>query len=95
MQVNNLDISREESEAMKEKRFFLLKDSATKKLIDLFGRVEAELKKEVLESGTKYISGKNFPRRKLPAFSLYRFGFSKDVFYQFGFCISNDVLVGT
>jgi len=54
MQVNKLKISREEINVMLEQDFFILKDSATKKIIELFGSLERELKVEVEKSGLNY-----------------------------------------
>ena len=43
MQFTNLKFSIEETKAMEEKEFFLLKNSAMLKIFDLFGETEKEL----------------------------------------------------
>ena len=45
MQFTNLKFSIEETKAMKEQEFFLLKNSAMLKIFDLFGEIEKGLKR--------------------------------------------------
>jgi len=44
VQVNNFNFSQEEAAAISERDFFIVKSSATKKVIDLFGAIEKEMK---------------------------------------------------
>ena len=46
MQVTNFNFSPAEANAICESNFFLLKSSATQKVVDLFGLLEMEIKKE-------------------------------------------------
>jgi hypothetical protein len=54
VQVNNLKLSPEEVAAISEVKFYLLKNSATKKIVGLFGVLEAELKSDVVSNIEKY-----------------------------------------
>jgi hypothetical protein len=45
VQVTNLKFSEEELSALNQQQFFIIKNSATKKIMHLFGEMEAELKK--------------------------------------------------
>jgi hypothetical protein len=44
VQVNNFNFSQEEVTAINERAFFLVKNSATKKVMELFGAIESEMK---------------------------------------------------
>ena len=49
VQVTNFNFSQGEASAISERNFFLLKNSATQKIIVLFGMLEIEMKKELLQ----------------------------------------------
>jgi hypothetical protein len=65
MQFTNLKFSIEETKAMTEQEFFLLKNSAILKIIRLYGEIEKDLKREVSDlsldfTGLNISSGKIF-----------------------------------
>ncbi len=47
MQVSKLELTEEELSVLNDSHFFSVKMSVTRKIIDLFGKLEAELKKEL------------------------------------------------
>ncbi len=55
VQVTKFNFSPEEVAAISEHNFFLLKNSATQKIIDLFGSLEAEIKNEIQFSSIQEI----------------------------------------
>lgn len=71
MQFTNLKFSIEETKAMSEQEFFLLKNSATLKIIDLFGEIEKSLKAEVSDFGLEH-SGLNISAGKIFRGENYR-----------------------
>lgn len=70
VQVTNFNFSQGEASAICERNFFLLKNSATQKIMDLFGMLEMEMKKELLHysidlkelntSSGKFFRGENY-----------------------------------
>ena len=70
MQVTNFNFSQEEAAAISERDFFLLKNSATKKIMDLFGQLEGEIisrikhysidVKDMNKSSGKIFRGENY-----------------------------------
>ena len=65
VQVTNFNFTPEEASAISERNFFLLKNSATQKVIALFGELEKEIKKDlnhrpVNGMGNKSLGGKIF-----------------------------------
>jgi hypothetical protein len=71
MQFTNLKFSIEETTAMKEQEFFLLKNSAMLKIFDLFGETEKGLKRVVTELGLDY-AGLNISSGKIFRGENYR-----------------------
>ncbi len=65
MQVTNFNFSQDESDAIGERNFFLVKNSATKKIMELFGSIERDMKDWISDhdfevKGLNISSGKIF-----------------------------------
>lgn len=71
VQVTKLNFSEAERNALEEKEFFLLKSSATKKIVELFGEMELRIKEE-LENYDFDIEGLNVTTGKIFRGENYR-----------------------
>ena len=64
VQVTNFNFSPEEEAAISERNFFLLKNSATQKIIELFGQLEVEITNEIQQLPID-LKEMNFSRNKI------------------------------
>ncbi len=65
MQVSNLEFTEEELNVLNDSHFFSVKLSVTRKIIDLFGKLELELKEELNRTGLPEEEGLNVTTGKI------------------------------
>lgn len=65
VQVTKLDFSQEEIDALKNSHFFTVKKELTHKIIEIFGKLEAELKAEIQNFDLSDIEGINIKSGKI------------------------------